>query len=130
MTYINITKFVLINESEKDLSMIKTCRLKNVVIFIQTVLMKILNDNQIQYHVCYIFIYLDQYSQLIRFLCINILTKDLVYRKYINLLLFDEPKCYFATFLVNNARGNRWWSIKLGAEESSDPIFLILLTFL
>ena len=38
MTYINITKIVLINELEKDHSMIDTRLLKNVVIFIQTVL--------------------------------------------------------------------------------------------
>ena len=36
MTYINITKFVLINYHEKDHNMIETPRLKNVVIFIQT----------------------------------------------------------------------------------------------
>ena len=36
MTYINITKFVLINELEKDHSMTETCRLKNLLIFIQT----------------------------------------------------------------------------------------------
>ena len=38
MTHINITKFVLINELEKDHSMIETHRLKNVVIFIQTII--------------------------------------------------------------------------------------------
>ena len=38
MTYINITKFVLINQLEKDHSMIETHSLKNVVIFIQTIL--------------------------------------------------------------------------------------------
>ena len=38
MTYINITKFVLINKLEKDHIMIETLRLKNVVIFIQTIL--------------------------------------------------------------------------------------------
>ena len=38
MTYINIAKFVLINELEKDHSMIVTRCLKNVVIFIQTIL--------------------------------------------------------------------------------------------
>ena len=37
MTYITITKFVLINQLEKDHSMIETRRLKNDVIFIQTV---------------------------------------------------------------------------------------------
>ena len=37
MTYINLTKFVLINQLEKDHSMIETRRLKNVVIFIQTI---------------------------------------------------------------------------------------------
>ena len=36
MTYINITKFVLINQLEKDHGMIETRRLKNVVIFIHT----------------------------------------------------------------------------------------------
>ena len=30
MTYINITKFILINWLEKDHGMIETCRLKNV----------------------------------------------------------------------------------------------------
>ena len=35
MTYINITKFVLINQLKKDHSMIETRCLKNVVIFIQ-----------------------------------------------------------------------------------------------
>ena len=38
MTYINISKFVLINELEKDHSIIETRRLKNVVIFIQTII--------------------------------------------------------------------------------------------
>ena len=38
MTYVNMTKFVLISQLEKDRSMIKTHRLKNIVIFIQTVL--------------------------------------------------------------------------------------------
>ena len=33
MNFMNITSFVLINYLEKDHSMIKTCRLKNVVIF-------------------------------------------------------------------------------------------------
>ena len=37
MTYINITKFVLVNELEKDHSMIQTHRLKDVI-FVQTVL--------------------------------------------------------------------------------------------
>ena len=43
MTYINITKFVLINELEKDHSMIKTSRLKIVVIFIETILSFVLS---------------------------------------------------------------------------------------
>ena len=38
MTYLNIAKFVLINQIEKDHSMIETRRLKIVVIFIQTIL--------------------------------------------------------------------------------------------
>ena len=36
MTYINIVKFALINYFEKDHTMIETCHLKNIVIFIQT----------------------------------------------------------------------------------------------
>ena len=43
MTYINITKFVPINYLEKDDSMIETRRLKNVVIFIQTILSFVLS---------------------------------------------------------------------------------------
>ena len=39
MAYINITKFVVINQLEKDHSMIETLRLKNDVIFIQIVLL-------------------------------------------------------------------------------------------
>ena len=38
MSCININKFVLINKLEKDHSMIGTRRLKNIVIFIQTVI--------------------------------------------------------------------------------------------
>ena len=38
MIYINITNFVLISYFEKDHSMIETRRLKNVVIFFQTIL--------------------------------------------------------------------------------------------
>ena len=38
MTYINVSKFVLINELEKDHSIIETRRLKNVLIFIQTII--------------------------------------------------------------------------------------------
>ena len=38
MTYLNITKFVLINELEKDQSMIEMRRLKNVAVSIQTFL--------------------------------------------------------------------------------------------
>ena len=37
MTYISITKFVLINLFEKDHNMIETRHLKNIVIFIQTI---------------------------------------------------------------------------------------------
>ena len=43
MTCINITEFVLINELEKDHSMIETRCLKNVVIFIQTILSFVLS---------------------------------------------------------------------------------------
>ena len=38
MTYINITKFVLINWPKKDHDMIETRCLKNVVAFIQAIL--------------------------------------------------------------------------------------------
>ena len=38
MTYINIANFVLINWLGKDHSMIETCRLKDVVIFMETIL--------------------------------------------------------------------------------------------
>ena len=38
MIYINITKFIPFNQLEKDHSMIETRRLKNFVIFIQTIL--------------------------------------------------------------------------------------------
>ena len=44
MTYINIIKIALINELEKDHSMIDTRLLKNVVIFIQTVLSFVLSQ--------------------------------------------------------------------------------------
>ena len=43
MTYTNITKSVLINEHEKDHSMIETLRLKNVVIFIPKILSFVLS---------------------------------------------------------------------------------------
>ena len=52
MTYINITKFVLINYLEKDLSMIETLRLKSVAIFIQNVLSFVLSRK-----IIYIIIY-------------------------------------------------------------------------
>ena len=50
MTYINITKFVLINKLEKDHSMIETCCLKNVVIFIQTILNFVLSRKIINFY--------------------------------------------------------------------------------
>ena len=43
MTYLNITKFVLINQIEKDHSMIETRRLKIVVIFVQIILSFVLS---------------------------------------------------------------------------------------
>ena len=43
MTYVNITKFVLIIELEKGHSMIETRCLENVVIFIQTILSFVLS---------------------------------------------------------------------------------------
>ena len=38
MTYMYITKFVLINELEKDHSTTETCPLKSAVIFIQVII--------------------------------------------------------------------------------------------
>ena len=43
MTYINMTKFVLINQFQKDHSMIEVRCLKNVVIFIQAILSFVLS---------------------------------------------------------------------------------------
>ena len=43
MTCINVSEFVLISKLEKDHSMIETCRLKNVVIFIQIILSFVLS---------------------------------------------------------------------------------------
>ena len=43
MTYKNITNFLLINQLEKDYSVIETRRLKYVVIFIQTTLIFVLS---------------------------------------------------------------------------------------
>ena len=45
MTHINITKFVPINYLKKDHSMIEKRRLKNVIIFIQTLVRTILIIN-------------------------------------------------------------------------------------
>ena len=43
MTYINITKFILINKLEKDHSMIEMRCLKFIVIFIQMILSFVLS---------------------------------------------------------------------------------------
>ena len=43
MTCMNVAEFVLISQLEKDHSMIETRRLKNVVIFIQTILSFVLS---------------------------------------------------------------------------------------
>ena len=43
MSCINVAVFVLISQLEKDHSMIKTRRLKNVVIFVQTILSFVLS---------------------------------------------------------------------------------------
>ena len=43
MTCINVTEFVLTSLLEKDHNMIETRRLKNVVIFIQTILSSVLS---------------------------------------------------------------------------------------
>ena len=43
MTCMNVAEFVLISQLEKDHSMIETRRLKNVLIFIQTILSFVLS---------------------------------------------------------------------------------------
>ena len=43
MTCINVAEFALISELEKDHSMIETHRLKNVAIFVQTILSFVLS---------------------------------------------------------------------------------------
>ena len=48
MTYINIAKFVLINQLEKDHSTIEARRFKNVVVFIQTILSFVLSRKSIK----------------------------------------------------------------------------------
>ena len=48
MTYIKITKLILINQLEIDHSMIEMRRLKNVVIFIETVLSFVLSSKIIK----------------------------------------------------------------------------------
>ena len=59
MTYINITKFVLINYLEKDHSMMETHGLKNVIIFIQTILSFVLSGNiMIQLYILMLLSYL------------------------------------------------------------------------
>ena len=59
MTHINITKFLLINYLEKDHSMIETRRLKNVVIFIQTISNFVLSRKIIYLYIfMYIYIYI------------------------------------------------------------------------
>ena len=57
MIYINITNFVLISELEKDHSMIETRRLKNVVIFFQTIITFVLSRKTIK-----IFFFLSWFS--------------------------------------------------------------------
>ena len=52
MTCVNITEFVLINELEKDHSMIETRCLKNVVIFIQTIYVFIFSRGQMIRETC------------------------------------------------------------------------------
>ena len=47
LLYISITNFILINKLEKDQSMIETGRIKNVVIFLQTILRFMLSRNLI-----------------------------------------------------------------------------------
>ena len=49
MTYIHINKFALINELEKNHSRIEASRLKNVVIFIQTILSFVLPRKIVKY---------------------------------------------------------------------------------
>ena len=53
MIYINILKFVLINQLEKDQSIIETRRLKNIVVFIQTILNFVLSIKNINTDVAF-----------------------------------------------------------------------------
>ena len=55
MTCINVAEFVLINLLEKDHSMFETRRLKNVVIFIQTILNFVLLRKIINFTLLFIF---------------------------------------------------------------------------
>ena len=50
MTCINVTEFLLISYLEKDGSMIETHRLKNVAVFIQTVLSFVLSGKIINFN--------------------------------------------------------------------------------
>ena len=61
MSCINVAVFVLISQLEKDHSMIETRSLKNVVIFVQTILSFVLsrkNNNELFLSICASFLFL------------------------------------------------------------------------
>ena len=80
MTHINITKFLLINYLEKDHSMIETRRLKNVVIFIQTISNFVLSRKIIY---LYIFMYIYIYILINIYIYIFIFIHKYLYIQYI-----------------------------------------------
>ena len=87
MTHINITKFLLINYLEKDHSMIETRRLKNVVIFIQTISNFVLSRKIIYLYIfmyIYIYILINIYIYIYLYLYINIY----IYNIYIDTFIF------------------------------------------
>ena len=97
MIYINITNFVLISSLEKDRSMIETRRLKNVVIFIHTILNFVLSRKIINIaNYCDIFIMITKIIVTIKILKLLSLLL-LVLFIYIHIYLFSL--IYIYTFL-------------------------------
>ena len=102
-------------------------------------LTKILNDNRILSRICYIFIYLDQYFQLITALNKKLPNVKSVFKSLdqgfsvseihkFTTFWWKKMPLILEHFLTNNTRGSRWCSIKLWAKESTEPIFLILVS--
>ena len=82
MTCINVTEFVLISYLEKDHSMIKTLRLKNIAIFIQTILSFVWSRKIIQITLV----------NILKLLC-NLMIKRIT--KNINVFATRKKNCYF-----------------------------------